>query len=323
VNRGNRKRFKTEDGILSDMNRRDWLRTLAAGSTGLIFARFLQAQGGQITVQPLSDGFHVLMGAGGNITILETKDGLLISDSGLPNTADSVVEKVKGVASVPVKVLIDTHWHSDHVGGNVAFGKMGAEIVAHVNTLKRVSEKQHMVFFNRDVEPLAAEGLPKKTFTGKQKMTFGTETLEIVHHPPAHTDGDTTIFFSKSNVLAAGDLIFNGMYPFIDYSSGGSIEGMIHDSAQILKMVDAQTKVVPGHGTMATKEDVQKLHDLLADVDSAVSALVKQGKTSEEIVAAGPCKKYDAQWGNGFMKGDQFVKMLYQGKTELAAKKAA
>ncbi len=275
-----------------------------------------------MTLTPLSDGFHVLMGAGGNITILDTREGLLSVDSGLPDTAGAVLAEVKSVAAIPVKVLIDTHWHYDHVGGNEAFGKTGAEIVAHVNTLKRVSTRQHMVFMNRDVEPLAAIGLPKKTFTTQQKMTFGLETMEIVHHPPSHTDGDTTVFFPKPNILATGDLLFNGAYPFIDYSSGGSIEGMIQSSAVILKMADAQTKIVPGHGALATRADVQKFHDVLADVNEAVSALVKQGKTVDEVVAAGPSKKYDAEFGNGFLKGDQFVKMLYQGKTELAKKAA-
>jgi glyoxylase-like metal-dependent hydrolase (beta-lactamase superfamily II) len=304
-----------------DLNRRGWFRAVAMGSAGFLAARYMQAQG-ELMLQPLSDGFHVLVGGGGNITVLDTKDGLLSVDSGLPNTADAVIGKVKSVAAVPVKVLIDTHWHSDHVGGNEVFGKNEALIVAHVNTLKRVSEKQHMLFFNRDVEPLAALGLPKKTFTGKEKMTFGTETLEIVHHPPAHTDGDTTVFFPKSNILATGDLLFSGAYPFIDYSSGGNIEGMIHNSAMIVKMTDAQTKIVPGHGPVATKADVQKFHDVLADVNGSVSALIKQGKTADEVLAAGPSKKYDAEFGNGFMKGDQFVKLLYQGKTMGAAKAA-
>jgi glyoxylase-like metal-dependent hydrolase (beta-lactamase superfamily II) len=295
---------------------------LALGSAGLLANRYLSAQGGEMTLTPLSDGFHVLMGAGGNITILDTREGLLSVDSGLPDTAGAVLAEVKSVAAIPVKVLIDTHWHYDHVGGNEAFGKTGAEIVAHVNTLKRVSTRQHMVFMNRDVEPLAAIGLPKKTFTTQQKMTFGLETMEIVHHPPSHTDGDTTVFFPKPNILATGDLLFNGAYPFIDYSSGGSIEGMIQSSAVILKMADAQTKIVPGHGALATRADVQKFHDVLADVNEAVSALVKQGKTVDEVVAAGPSKKYDAEFGNGFLKGDQFVKMLYQGKTELAKKAA-
>ena len=166
------------------------------------------------------------MDAGGNITILNTKDGLLVVDSGLPKTAEMVVGKAKSVADVPVTGLINTHWHNDHTGGNVAFGNAGAVITAHVNTLKRVSVKQHMVFFNRDVEPLAPAGLPKKTFSGKDRMTFGGETIQLAYHPPAHTDGDSTVHFTKANILSTGDLLFCGMYPFIDYSSGGSIEGM-------------------------------------------------------------------------------------------------
>jgi len=291
------------------MNRRDWLRNLVVGSTSLFAYKYLWAQGGELSLVPLSDGFQVLMGAGGNITILDTKDGLLMVDSGLPDTAAAVTDKVKGV-----KTLVNTHWHSDHVGGNVAIGKENALIVAHVNTLKRVSAKQHMAFMNRDVEPLAPEGLPKNTFSGKEKMMFGTETLHIEHLPPAHTDGDTTIHFANANILRTGDLLFHGMYPFIDYSSGGSIEGQIHNAAQMLKAVDDQTKIVPGHGPLAKKADLQAFHDMLAAINATVSSLIKQGKSADEVVAAAPTKNFDAQWGNGFLKPEMFVQMLCQGK---------
>ncbi len=311
------------EAILTDMNRRDWLRSVVVGSGALFAPGFLRAQAAELTVQPLGEGFHVLMGAGGNITILDTKDGLLVVDSGLPNTAAAVVSKVKGVAASSIKTLINTHWHSDHTGGNPAFGSAGALIVAHANTLKRVSAKQHMVFFQRDVEPLPAEGLPKKTFTGKEKIGFGSETLHAEYHPPAHTDGDTTIHFAKANILSTGDLMFSGMYPFIDYSSGGSIEGMTGDSAALAKLVDDQTIIVPGHGPIAKKADLVAFHQMLADVNDAISPMVSQGKSLKEVLAAGPTTKYDAQWGGGFLKPEAFVTMIYQGKTQLAGKKAA
>jgi glyoxylase-like metal-dependent hydrolase (beta-lactamase superfamily II) len=263
------------------------------------------------------------MGAGGNITIFESKDGLLVVDAGLPDTSEAVLGKMKALSGVPVKTLINTHWHNDHTGGNPAFGKSGALIVAHVNTLKRVSVKQHMVFFNRDVEPLAAEGLPKKTFSTQDEMSFGGETIHVAYHPPAHTDGDSTVHFANANILSTGDLMFSGMYPFIDYSSGGSIEGMIHNAAALLKMVDDQTKIVPGHGPLATKMELADFHNMLASVNETVSALVKQGKSVGEAVEVAPTKKYDAKFGSGFLKPADFVKMLYQGKTELAAKAAA
>lgn len=312
-----------EKAILTDMNRRDLLRAVAAASTSLFGTPFLKSQSPELTLLPLSDGFHVLMGAGGNITVLNTKEGLLAVDAGLPNTADPVVGKVRGVSDVPLKALVNTHWHTDHTGGNVAFAKSGAEITAHVNTLKRVSEKQHMVFMNRDIEPLPPEGLPKKTFTGKEKMAFGSETLSIEHHPPAHTDGDTTIHFEKANILSAGDLLFNGMYPFIDYSSGGSIEGTIQDAARLSNLADGQTRIVPGHGPLATKGDVISFHDTLAEINQSLTGLINQGKSVDEVLAAAPTRKWDPKFGNGFLKPDMFVKMLYQGKTELAPKKAA
>lgn len=309
------KRRKT--AMLASMNRRDWLRCMAAGTTGLLSAKRLPAQS-NLTLQPLRDGFHVLMGAGGNITILNTKDGLLTVDAGVPETAAAVLGKVKSVAGVPVKVLINTHWHSDHTGGNPAFGRTGAQIVAHVNTLKRVSATQHMLFFQRDVPPLPEQGLPGKTFTEQEKIAFGSHTIHVAYHPPAHTDGDSMVHFEQANILSTGDLLFSGMYPFIDYSSGGSIEGMIRNSATILQMVDDHTQIVPGHGQVSTKVQVADFHNMLVGVNETIDAHVKQGKSVDEVVAAAPTKEYDSRFGNGFLKPEQFVKMLYQGKKQIA-----
>ena len=276
------------------INRRDALRLFGAAG-GALFSRYASAQAA-LTLQPLSDNITVLMGAGGNITILKSADGLLI-------------------APVPVKQLINTHWHYDHVGANVDLGKSGTAILAHVNTLKRLSVKQHIAFFNRDIEPIAAPGLPK-TFQDKGKLTFSGQAVHYQYLPPAHTDGDATVHFAGDNVYSAGDLFFNGMYPFIDYSTGGSIEGMVHNAAAMLKAVDAKTKIVPGHGPIGTKADLQVFHEVLADADAQVSKLIKEGKSVDEIIAAKPTAKWDEKWGGGFMKTPDWLKLLYQGKTK-------
>ena len=256
----------------------------------------------------------MLSGAGGNIALLASKDGLLMIDSGLPDTAAAVVGKANSVAP-KIAVLINTHWHYDHTGGNVAIGKSGARIIAHVNVKQRLSTNQRIVFMNRDIPALAKEGLPVQTFTDKAHLTYAGEKIEYRHMPPAHTDGDTVIHFQHANVLHCGDLFFNGSYPFIDYSSGGNIEGMISNGTRMLKMVDAQTKIVPGHGPLANKADLQLYCDMLAGVNESVSKLIKEGKPLDQVNAAKPTAQWDDKWGKGFLKGEQVIAMLYQGKT--------
>jgi cyclase len=281
------------------MNRRDVLKLLAAATAGeFTCVSFAQAQGA-LSLEPLTDRLVLLSGAGGNITIVRSDDGVLMVDAGLPNTADAVAGKVKESASLPVQHLINTHWHQDHTGGNESFGKAGAHIMAHENCAKRLAAPQHMAFFNRDIPALPDSGQPKQTFKTKGHLAFGGQKVEYAYFPPAHTDGDITVHFTSANVYSTGDLFFCGMYPFIDYSSGGSIEGTIQNSAAMLKVVDSKTKIVPGHGPLGTKIDLQLFHDVIADANQRVSTLIQQGKTVDELIAAQPTRQYDAQWGNG------------------------
>ena len=277
---------------------------------------------GALTLTPLADNLMLLSGAGGNITVLRSPEGFLLLDSGLPNTADSLTSKLKETAPVAVQHLINTHWHNDHTGGNVVLGDSGAHIMAHENCAKRLATTQHMMFFKRDVAPLAPSGQPKETFKDQRALKFGGQSIECKYFPPAHTDTDITVHFKEANVYTTGDLFFNGMYPFIDYSSGGSIEGMIHNSAAILKAVVSDTKIVPGHGPLGTKTQLQQFHEMLADTNEQISKLVASGKPVEQVVASAPTQKYDAQWGGGFMKPEAWITMLYQGKTQKESKAA-
>jgi cyclase len=255
----------------------------------------------------------LLSGAGGNIAFLTSSDGLLMVDSGLPDTASAVIEKAHWAAP-KIAILINTHWHFDHTGGNPAIGKSGTKIIANVNVKKRLSTKQTIGFMKRDFEPLAAEGLPAETFTGKGTLTYAGEKLHYSQMPPAHTDGDTVIHFQNANVLHCGDLYFNGAYPFVDYSTGGSIEGMIGNAARLIKMADEKTKIIPGHGAMSNKQELAEYHEVLSAANEAVSNQIKEGKPLDQITAAKPLAKWDAKWGTGFMKPDVFISMLYQGK---------
>lgn len=297
------------------MTRRQLLQAFAAASGAVWFSRSVVWAQGALQLTSLADKLTLLSGAGGNIAILTGPEGLLLVDCGVPDAAEAVETKAKSVAPVPITTLLNTHWHFDHVGANVRLGKAGAKIIAHQNTKKRLSVTQHTAFFDRDTPPLAPEGLPKETFTTTGLLKHGGEKLRYQYLPPAHTDGDTTIHFENAGVYHAGDLFFNGLYPFIDYSSAGSIEGMIANANRMLKIVDMKMKIIPGHGPMATKTDLKTYHDMLADVNDKMSKLVSSGKTLEQVQAAEPTKSYDEKWGKQFLKPADFVKMLYQGKT--------
>jgi glyoxylase-like metal-dependent hydrolase (beta-lactamase superfamily II) len=267
----------------------------------------------ELKLESVGTHLSVLSGAGGNIALLAAPDGLLMVDSGLPETASAMMAQAKSAAP-KIAILINTHWHYDHTGGNPAVGASGARLIAHINVKKRLSTTQKIVALNREFPPIAPEGLPVETFADKSQLTYAGEKVHYERLQPAHTDGDTIVHFLNANVMHCGDLYFNGFYPFIDYSSGGSIEGMIANAARILKIVDAKTVVIPGHGPVSNKKELAEFHEVLAGANKSVSKLIQEGKSLPEIVAAKPLSKWDSKWGQGFMKPEQFIGLLYQGK---------
>jgi glyoxylase-like metal-dependent hydrolase (beta-lactamase superfamily II) len=301
---------------MTQLTRREMFQLASSIAPAFWLVRGASAQMSRpLELQPLSDKLTLLTGDGGNMAILQGADGLLLIDSGLPANAEEMDKKARTVAPFPIQVLINTHYHFDHVGGNERLGREGVKIMAHENVLKRLSTPQKNSFLNREFAALAPEGRPTATFSTGGEITHGGEKVVYEHLPPAHTDGDATIHFRNANVFHAGDLMFNGIYPFIDYSVGGSIEGMIAAADRIVDAVDGKTKIIPGHGPMAVREDVRAYRAMLAGVNERVTALVKAGKTLEQAQAAEPAKEWDEKWGKGFMKSSDFVRMLYAGKT--------
>ena len=272
-----------------------------------------------LKLEPIGDNLSLLTGAGGNIAVLRFGDGLLLVNSGLAQTAEAVESLAHTAGPGPIATLINTHYHFDHVGGNERLGRAGARIIAHQNVLKRLSTTQKIAAFGREIAPLAPEGRPAITFSDAGVLERGGEKLVYRHLPPAHTDGDATVHFQNANVYHAGDLFFNGMYPFVDYSAGGCIEGMVADAGLIIDAVDAKTKIIPGHGPLATCDDLRATRDMLADVNERVSKLVTAGRTLEQVTAAEPTKPYDARFGKGSLKPAEFVRILYLGKTAQGA----
>jgi glyoxylase-like metal-dependent hydrolase (beta-lactamase superfamily II) len=266
-----------------------------------------------LQVQPAGGTVNVLSGAGGNIAILEGPDGILLVDSGVPDAAEAVETRARGSNASKITVLINTHYHYDHTGGNERLGRAGARIIAHENVLKRLSTTQHIAFLKRDFPPVPPEARPRTTFGDTGSLAHAGEKVLYRHIPPAHTDGDSTVHFANANVFHTGDLFFNGMYPFIDYSAGGSIEGMIGAADLMLKAVDAKTAIIPGHGPLATRDDLRAFRDMLAAVHERMTKLIREGKTLEQTLAAEPTKAYDDKWGKGFLKGQDFVRLIYTG----------
>ena len=265
----------------------------------------------QIQTIPVAKGIYMLVGSGGNIGLFVGQDGAFLIDDQYAPLTDKILEAISAVTDKPVRFLVNTHWHGDHTGGNENIGKGGTIIVAHDNVRKRLAKGQFIKVFNMDIPPAPPNALPVITFADSVTFHWNNETLEVLHPKPAHTDGDAVIYFINANVVHAGDLFFNGIYPFIDAGSGGSMQGVIAGADELLNRIDDNTKVIPGHGPLGNKTDLKAYRDMLATVHERMTKLIKDGKNIDDIVAAKPTADYDAKWGGGFLKPDQWVQIIY------------
>lgn len=263
----------------------------------------------QIKTEKLTDGIYMLIGAGGNIGVCAGEDGVLMIDSQYAGLTDKIRAAIAAISDKPIRFLINTHWHSDHTDGNENLAKAGAVIFAHENVRKRMSSNQSIFGSEIPASPKAA--LPVVTFD--QGMTFhlNGQEIELFHMPYAHTDGDILVRFTEPDVLHMGDTYFEGMYPFIDVSSGGSIDGMVRAVDQVLAMIDSDTIIIPGHGPRSNKEKLQDYRKMLDTIRKRVAQHLKDGKTLEEILASKPAQEYDAAMGQGFMNSERFVEIVY------------
>jgi cyclase len=294
-------------------DRRQFLSELLGGVAGLSFPyrAFGQTAAPPITATKLSDTLVVLSGDGGNVALVIGEDGLMMVDGGFPERAGDMQKAVALVDSHKVSLVFNTHWHFDHTGSNETLGRMGTKIMAHENVKKRVSVQMTVEALNRTFEPLKPEGRPTQEFPKGGKMTFGKEKIEYMHIPTAHTDSDSYVFFPGPNVLHTGDMWFSGVLPVIDYSSGGWVGGMAHAAEAMLKVGDAKTRVVPGHGPVGSKDDLKASHEVLVTLTQRLEKLHKEGKTVEDAVAANPTKEYADKWGHGTLKPDVWTKVAY------------
>jgi glyoxylase-like metal-dependent hydrolase (beta-lactamase superfamily II) len=261
----------------------------------------------------LGEGLHLVTGPGGNIAALAGPDGLIMVDSGLPNRAKDLQDAMPKLGGGrPVAVLVNTHWHFDHSGGNAAFGKDGAKIWATPATRRRLSTDQFNEAFQMKSPAAPREGLPVLTFD-EAEAACGDETIHMVAVPPAHTDGDLVIHFRKANVIHAGDLFNNGFYPNIDASSRGWIGGMIAGADRVLAMAGPKTRIIPGHGPLATVDDLKAFRAMLVTVHDRLARLADAKTPLDDALRARPTADLDANWAKGLFNGPQFTKIAYDG----------
>ena len=274
----------------------------------------------EVKVVPVAGGVSMLVGQGGNIGVTTGKDGTFLIDDQFAQLLPKIRAAVKTLGDQPIRFVVNTHFHGDHTGSNAPLGEAGVVIVAQDNVRKRLGLERVDRDTKEKIPPKPPSAWPLITFADSVAFHLNGDDVDVIHVSAAHTDGDAIIRFQKANVIHMGDTFFNGMYPFIDVDSGGSIDGIIAATDKGLSLSDAATKIIPGHGPLGTKADLQKYRDVLAGVRDRVKALVAQGKTLEQVSAAKPTAQWDATWGKGFMKPDMFVSFVYRSLTE---KKAA
>ena len=292
--------------------RKTLLATLAAGAL-LALPAAAQMDDVKITATKLADGIHMLTGKGGNIGVLTGPDGtFMIDDQFAPLTARIMVA-VKSIGGDTPRFLINTHYHFDHTGGNENLGNAGVTIVSHDNVRKKLAEGTTIVAFNRVMPPAPKAAVPVITFTREMTFHLNGETVHAIHSPNAHTDGDTIIHFEKANMIHAGDLFFNGFYPFIDTGAGGTVQGVIAAVDKMLALADDNTKIIPGHGPLADKKALMAYRTMLETAQVRLSKLNREGKSASEAVAAKPLSDLETEWGGGFLPTDKWISIVYDG----------
>jgi glyoxylase-like metal-dependent hydrolase (beta-lactamase superfamily II) len=296
-------------------------RATAFASLGLAVLALAAAQPGAVHAQEMQDvrietvevapGIYMLVGRGGNIGVSVGEDGVFLIDDQYAPLTDKVVAAIRAVSDAPIRFVLNTHWHGDHTGGNENLGEAGALIVAHDNVRKRMRVEQFLEVFDRTVEPAPPGALPVVTFSETVTFHLNGDEIHAFHVENAHTDGDAIIVFRNADVVHMGDTYFNGVYPFIDISTGGSIDGVIAAADAVLATIGDETRIIPGHGPLSGKAELKAFRDMMAGVRAAVAEQVAAGKTLEETIAAGPTAPWDAAWGAGFIKPETFTRIVY------------
>jgi glyoxylase-like metal-dependent hydrolase (beta-lactamase superfamily II) len=313
--------------VATEMNRRKFMQMGAVAGAAALTPRWMSAQAipdrvlqgreaashAQITTMKLYDNMYLLSnGIGGNMALQTGPEGNLLVDANFSTAVAKIREAIGVVSHDAPDALINTHWHYDHTDGNESLHAAGFSIYAHRKTRERMATAQTIPFFHIVMPASPVAALPAITFDDALHLWHNGDSLDLVHYDPAHTDTDIYIHFHNANVLHAGDTWFNGVYPFIDEATGGKIGGMISAAEKSLAVADDKTKIIPGHGPVGSKADLQRFHDMLAAIRDKVAALKNSGASEQEAVAKKPTAEFDAVWGKGFVTGDMFTGIVYR-----------
>ena len=263
----------------------------------------------EVQVVSVAEGVHALVGRGGNIGVSVGEDGTILIDDQFAPLTDKILAAVRTITADPVRFVVNTHFHGDHTGGNENLGKQGSIIVAHDNVRKRMSSEQVREILRQDTTSASPpDALPKITFADGVTFHWNGDTIQVFHVENAHTDGDSIIHFTNADVFHMGDTFFNGRYPFIDIDFGGNVNGVIAAADRVLSMSQPTTKILPGHGELATPGDLRRYRDMLSTVRDRVQSLIDEGKNIDEVVAAAPTADFDAQLGEN---SERFVRSVF------------
>ena len=263
----------------------------------------------EIKATKVTGNIYMLEGSGGNIGVSVGPDGILIVDDQFAPLAEKIRAALKTLGEGKLKFILNTHWHGDHTGGNAPLGR-DAPIIAHDNVRKRLSTEQRLEFFKMTVPASPKEALPVITFDQSLSVHFNGEEIKVIHFPHGHTDGDSVIFFTTSNVVHLGDDFFSGRFPFVDLDSGGSVQGLAKNIGEIIPKIPAGAKLIPGHGPLATIDDLKTYHRMLQETTQFVQKQMSKKKTLEQIKKEGLPAEWKA-WGEGFVKTDQWIDLVY------------
>lgn len=287
--------------------------SIAEVKKGIVPTMIDAAAAAAIQVHTLRDNISVLEGSGGNIAVLHGNKGKLLVDAGFRVSKTKLASALAQLGSQPLTQLINTHWHVDHTDGNQWVHQAGAAITAHEKTKEHLSVATRVEGWQWTFPPAAVGARPTTVFSASHQMEHDGVKIHLEYYGPAHTDSDISVRFENADILHVGDTWWNGIYPFIDYSTGGSIDGMIRAMRKNLKMATAHTIVVPGHGAIGKRDDLQEYVDMLSTIRDSVAKLKQQGKTVDDCIAAKPTASYDAKFGNFLITPAFFTALVYQG----------
>lgn len=267
----------------------------------------------ELALKSLRDGVTAIMGSGANIAVLDSSEGKLMVDSGFAVSKPEITRALSSLSASPVRHLLNTHWHFDHTDGNEWIHAEGASIIAHKQTRVRMEQSQAIPEFQAEFSPAPPEALPSILFQDDLNVRFGGESIHLRRYTPAHTDTDISVYFERADILHTGDTWFNGIYPFTDYNSGGTIDGMIAASEENLALAGPETLIVCGHGDIGSRNDLVEYHEMLVTVRSRVATLKASGATLEEVLANRPTASFDPTRADGFVPPELFVSLVYRG----------